>query len=96
MIGMVATLRVQEAKAEQFEDAYRELMELVRAEEPGCLVYQLTKSRSEANVYKVLELYIDQAALAAHGQHVGMREAFTRMRDCLSSRPEIEYLDGVV
>jgi quinol monooxygenase YgiN len=96
MIGMVATLRVDAAKAELFEDAYRDLMDLVRAEEPGCLIYQLTKSRSEANVYKVLELYADQAALTAHGDHVTILDAFTRMRACLTARPEIEYLDGVV
>ncbi len=96
MIGLVATLRVREGEAEIFEDIFRQVMDLVRAEEPGCLLYQLTKSREDANVYKVLELYADQAALTAHGGHALLREAFARMRGCLLGRPEIEYLDGVV
>jgi quinol monooxygenase YgiN len=39
----------------------------VRANEPGNLAYQLAKSRTEANTYKVLEIYADQDALTHHG-----------------------------
>ena len=71
MLALVATLRVAEGKAEEFEDVFRELAGLVKAEEPGCLLYQLAKSRTEANTYKVLELYRDQAALDVGRAHVG-------------------------
>lgn len=96
MIGLVATLRVNEGKAEQFEEVFKEVMGVVKAEEPGCLVYQLTKSRTEANTYKVLELYEDQAALDVHAKGDGVRAAFAKMAGCVAGRPDIEYLDAVV
>ncbi len=96
MIGLVATLRVKDGQAEAFEDVFREIMALVRLEEPGTLVYQLTKSRADASLYKVLELYQDLAALNAHGTSEAVRAAFSRMGDCLQGRAEVEYLDAVV
>lgn len=96
MIGLVATLRVNEGDAERFEDAMRDLMALVRAEEPGCLVYQLTKSRTEANTYKMLELYQDQASLDAHAKTDTARAAFAKMGGCLAGKPDLEFLDAVV
>jgi len=57
---VIATLRIQDGKAEEFEAFFTELAGQVRANEPGNLAYQLTKSRSEPNTYKVLEVYKDQ------------------------------------
>ena len=67
MIGVVAILKVQDGKGAEFEGVFRELAAKVRAQEPGNLFYQLTKSRTEPDTYKVLELYDDQDALTDHG-----------------------------
>src|SRR3981189_3436173 len=67
MIGVIATLRIQEGKADEFEAFFTELAGQVRANEAGNVAYQLTKSRTEPNTYKVLELYKDQDALTHHG-----------------------------
>jgi quinol monooxygenase YgiN len=95
MIGIVATLRVQEGKGPEFEAIFRQLSEKVRADEPGNLVYQLTKSRLEPNAYKVLELYKDETALAAHRGSSHYRELGAKMGPCLAGRPEVEVLDAV-
>jgi quinol monooxygenase YgiN len=95
MIGIIATLKVQEAKAAEFEGVFKALAEQVRANEPGNLCYQLTKSRTEPGVYKVLELYKDQDALTHHGQTEYFRAAGPKMGPCLAGRPEIETLDAV-
>ena len=95
MIGVVATLRVQDGKGEEFEGVFRDLMAQVKANEPGCLAYQLTKSRTEPNTYKVLELYANEDALKAHGQSDYFKAAGPKMAPCLAGRPEIEYLDAV-
>ncbi|MFN3513503.1 MAG: putative quinol monooxygenase [Phenylobacterium sp.] len=95
MIGVVATLKVQEAKAAEFEAIFTDLAQKVRANEPGNLMYQLTKSRTEPGVYKVLELYKDQDALSAHGQTDYFKAAGAKMGPCMAGRPEIEYLDAV-
>jgi quinol monooxygenase YgiN len=95
MIGIIATIKVQEAKAAEFEGIFADLAKQVRANEPGNLCYQLTKSRTEAGTYKVLELYADQDALTKHGQTDYFRAAGAKMGPCLAGRPDIEMLDAV-
>ena len=95
MIGIVATLKVQDGKHADFEGVFKDLAAQVRANEKGCLAYTLTKSRTDPNTYKVLELYTDQAALDHHGQTEYFRAAGPKLGPCLAGRPEIEYLDGV-
>jgi quinol monooxygenase YgiN len=95
MIGVVAKLFVQEAKASEFETIFTELAAKVKANEPGNLVYQLTKSRTEPGVYKVLELYADEDALKHHGGTDYFKASGALMGPCMAGRPEIEYLDAV-
>jgi quinol monooxygenase YgiN len=95
MLGIVATIRVQDGKGAEFEGVFGELAAKVRANEPGNLLYQLTKSRTEANTYKVLELYKDQEALTQHGGTEYFRELGRKMGPCLAGRPEVETLDAV-
>ena len=95
MIGIIATIKVQEAKAAEFEGIFKDLAQQVRANEPGNLCYQLTKSRADAGTYKVLELYADQDALTKHGQTDYFRAAGSKMGPCLAGRPDIEMLDAV-
>ena len=94
-IGIVATIRIQDGKAEEFETFFTELAKQVRANEPGNLAYQLTKSRTEPNLYKVLELYTDQDAVTLHGGTEYFKAAGPKFGAVLAGRPEIEYLDGV-
>jgi len=96
MIGLIATLRVKDGEAEAFEDIFRELMGKVKAAEAGTLVYQLTKSRTEANTYKVVELYQDQAALDVHAKTDELRGLLRSLGPHMVGRAEIEYLDAVV
>ena len=95
MIGVIATLKVAEGKNAEFEAVFTDLAKQVRASEPGNLAYQLTKSRTDPQIYKVLELYADQDALSAHGQTDYFKAAGTKMGPCMGGRPEIEYLDAV-
>ena len=94
-IGIVATLKVQDGKQAEFEAVFRDLAEKVRANEPGNLCYQLTKSRADATVYKVLELYKDQDAVTLHGGTEYFRAAGPKMGPCLAGRPDVELLDAV-
>ena len=94
-IGVIATLKIQEGKSSEFEAFFTELAGQVRANEPGNIAYQLTKSRTEANTYKVLELYKDQDALTHHGGTDYFKAAGPKFGAVLGGRPEIEYLDGV-
>ncbi len=95
MIGIVATLKVQDGKGAELEAVFKELAALVRANEPGNIFYQLTKSRADANTYKVLELYKDQDAVAAHSGSAHFKELSPKMGPCLAGRPDVELLDAV-
>ncbi len=94
-IGVVATLPVQEGKNEEFEAAFLELAAQVTANEPGCRFYTLNRSKSDPQVYKVLESYTDEDALKAHGQTEYFKAANVKLGPLLAGRPDIEYLDGV-
>ena len=95
MIGVVATLRVQDGKGAELESVFSDLASKVKANEAGCIVYQLTKSRTEPNTYKVLELYASEEALKHHGSTDYFRAAGPGIGAMLAGRPEIEYLDAV-
>jgi quinol monooxygenase YgiN len=95
MIGIIATLTIQSGKESEFEAVFTDLAAKVRANEPGNVLYQLTRSREQANVYKVLELYTDQDALTAHGKTDHYRAAGPKLGGVLGGAPHIEYLDSV-
>ncbi len=94
-IGVIAQIRIQDGKAAEFEAFFTELAGQVRANEPGNLAYQLTKSRTEPNLYKVLEVYADQDALTHHGGTEYFKAAGPKFGAVLAGRPEVEYLDGI-
>ena len=95
MIGVVAILKVQPDKAADFETVFLGLAAKVKANEPGCLTYQLTKSRAEPGIYKVLELYASEDALKHHSGTDYFKAAGAAMTPFMAGRPEIEYLDAV-
>ena len=66
-VGVVATLKVQDGKDKDFEAVFRDLAKAVRANEPGNKLYQVCKSRKDANTYVVMEIYESGATLHAFG-----------------------------
>lgn len=94
-IGVVAKIRIQEGKNEEFEAVFKELSDAVRANEPGNNFYALHKSQSDPLLYVVLEQYADMAAFQAHGASPHFKEGGKKMGACLAGAPEVELLDGV-
>ncbi len=94
-VGVVATLTVAEGKNAEFEAVFSELMDAVRANEPGNEFYSVFQSKEDPQVYKVLERYVDQAALDAHGKSDHFRASGPRLAPCMAAAPVIEYLDGI-
>lgn len=91
-IGIIATLRVQPGKEAEFQAVFAELAPAVRANEPGNSKLFRT---AEAGVYKVLECYDDEAAVAAHRASDHFRTLGAKLGPCLAGAPEIESLPGV-
>ena len=94
-IGVIAKLKIQEGKNSEFEEVFTELAAAVRANESGNNFYALHKSRTDPQLYIVLEQYVDQAALDAHGQSDHFRASGAKMGPCIEGAPEIEVMDAV-
>ncbi len=95
MIGVIAKLKIQAGKESEFEQVARDLMAKVKANEPGCLTYQLYKSKKEADTYIFMEQYASQSDLEAHGKTDYFKAAGPNLGACLAGAPEISYFDSV-
>jgi quinol monooxygenase YgiN len=95
MICIVATLTTVEGKGPVLEEIMIDMAAKVKANEPGCFLYQLAKSRDEANVYKVLEVYAAQDAMEAHMASEHFKALGPKLAGLLTGRPKLEILDGV-
>jgi quinol monooxygenase YgiN len=97
MLAIAVTLKVQDGKGPEFEGIFRTLMAEVRAKEQGrALFYQLTKSQTEANTYKMYEFYKDEDAFKQHVASDHFKAAAPKFGALLAGRPDMEKLDGVV
>ena len=94
-IGIIATLKVQDGKGAELEAVFRDLAAQVRANEKGNSLYQLVKSRDDANTYVVMEMYNDQAAIEAHRNSEHYKAAGPKIGAFLAGRPDIKLLDSV-
>ena len=94
-VGVIAKLKIQEGKNEEFEGIFTELMAAVSANEPGNNFYSVHKSRTDSQLYIVLEQYADEAALAAHGKTDHFRTLGAKMGACMAGAPEVEVMDAV-
>jgi len=94
-IGIIATLKIKPGKETEFEGVFRDLQGQVAAHEPGCLLYEVFKSRSQPSTYVVMEKYKSQADLDAHRGTPHMAAAGPKLGATLDGRPAIELLDKV-
>ena len=94
-IGVTAKLKVQPGKNAEFEAVFKTLSDAVHAQEPGCTLYALHKSRTDEQLYIVLEQYADEAALGAHAKTEHYISAGKALAACLAAAPEIELMDSV-
>jgi quinol monooxygenase YgiN len=94
-IGVIARLTIQPGKNAEFETIFAELQAAVAANETGSNFYALHKSRTNDSEYIVLEQYVDQAALDAHGASEHFKTIGAKMGSCLAGRPQIEAMDAV-
>ena len=94
MIGVIATLTIQDGKQAGFEDLMRELAAQVRANEPECTFYQLHKT-DDPTSYVMLEQYSSEAALEAHRITPHFKELGGRLGEFLGGAPTIQILPAV-
>ena len=93
MIGVVATLKIQEGKGAEFEAVAKQLVEKVNANEEGVVYYDLYKQ--DATTYVFLEKYKDEAAKDLHGKTDYFKAFGAQMGAFMAGRPDIRVLEEV-
>ena len=94
-IGLLATITVQDGKNAEFEEAFLNLTEQVRANEAGNIFYALHRSPVDSQVYRVMEQYENQEALEAHGQTEYFLKASAQLAELVARAPEIGVMEAV-
>lgn len=91
MKAIIAKMNIQPGKEEEFEKVALDLAAQVAANEPGNKLYKLAKTAD--GQYFFIELYEDDAALAAHGTTDHMKAAGPGFVGVMGGRPELTILD---
>lgn len=94
-LGVIATLQVQAGKNAEFEKVFKQLAEQVLANEEGTEFYVLHRSKTDPQIYKVLERYRSSADLKAHGATDYFLAANKILASLVAAAPVIEVFDAV-
>jgi quinol monooxygenase YgiN len=76
---------------QEFEAVARQLVDQVRAHEPGCTLYVLHRAET-ASTYVFMERYVDDAAFEAHRKTAHMQTLGRKMGDYMDGRAELMRL----
>jgi quinol monooxygenase YgiN len=93
VIAVIARLNVAAGKGAEFEKAMLALAAQVRANEPGNQLYTLCKD-ADGN-YLMMELYKDEASLAAHGQSAHFKASGASFKGLMAGAPQIQRLQVI-
>ena len=66
MILLTVKYQIKPGKRDEVLEHLGAMKSHVTADEPGCLAYEVWESRDEADVFRLHEVYADEAALEAH------------------------------
>jgi len=88
VVSLVVTMAIKPEHEQEFLELARVTAAKVHAEEPGVLLYVLTKHPTEPSTYVWLERYRDAAAVEAHMQSAHLKAALTKLPGLLARPPE--------
>jgi len=91
MLAVIAKLNVKAGSEAAFETAMLDLAAKVQANEPGNHLYRLCKDSDGG--YCVMELYEDEAAMAAHGQSDHFKASGASFKGLMGGPPEITRME---
>jgi quinol monooxygenase YgiN len=80
-VAIVARVTVKKGKADEYVAAFAPLLEQAE-QEPGTLIYAVSRSNDDPRVFWTTEVYADDAAFAAHRSseaHAAASPVFTEL-----------------
>jgi len=94
-VSVVARIEAKPGKGDELAAAAADMVAAVEAE-AGTLVYALSRSPKEPEVFWFFELYTGKEALAEHGQSDAMKAFQARIADIIAPGTQIHRLTPVV
>ena len=95
MITFIVHLRVPPANVAAFEALMHDVVEMIRAHEPGVAYYDWAKSADEPDTYVVIEVYRDAEVHAEHMASAWIKESLPKSAALIEGRPRIrQYVSG--
>ncbi|MBI1179019.1 MAG: antibiotic biosynthesis monooxygenase [Alphaproteobacteria bacterium] len=94
MIGVTARVKVKPGKEAAFEAFAKEVIDAVRANEPGNLFYSLFRTERQGE-YVFMERWKDQAAVDAHGKAPHMKAALPRFGEFVDGPVELNQYEEI-
>ncbi len=94
-ISVVATITAAEGEGDAVAAALSEAAAAVAANEDGCHFYRIARSRDEPNVFKVLESYAGDEAVAVHRDSEHFKALGRALKGKLAGAPSVERYDTV-
>jgi quinol monooxygenase YgiN len=94
-LTLIVTMVIKPEREEEFLATTRDFVDWVHANEPGTLLYVLTKHAAQDHTYVWVERYKDHAAADAHRNTARIGEALAVVRQCLDGAPEAIRLEQV-
>jgi autoinducer 2-degrading protein len=91
-VTFISRMTCKPDKQREFTALCRELVDYVRKQEKGVLIFEFYRMR-EANRYAVLESFADEAAEHAHMNSKMLAEVAPKMAACLDGTWVREYFD---
>ena len=93
MIGVVATIKIQNGKERDFEKIAKMLVAEVNLKEEENLYYRLYKKSK--NIYVMLEGYLNRNSLTLHIQTDHYKKYGKAMSEYLDGVPEVIIMDEI-
>jgi quinol monooxygenase YgiN len=91
MLAVFVTIKLKPGTEAEFEAVAKQLVAKVNANEPGCKLYQLSRS-DKPDTFYFMERYVDQAAVDAHRASEHYKTLGRQMGAFLDGAPEIQRL----
>lgn len=95
MVTVTAKIKVKPGSEAAFEQASREMVAYVKAEEPDTHTYLFHRAAKDPTTFLFFERYVDRAALDKHGQSPQMAKMFGAIGSLLDGPPTIEMYQEI-
>ena len=88
-VGVYAILKVKDGHQQEFISAMRKMQEAVRADEPGCLAYDMYQGEDDTT-FVMLERYQSEEALGAHRGTPHMKQLGADLQGVMAAAPDVK------